>query len=194
MTFYQPIFRILVIISAFIFHTVFFGISFNLSVSKHRKTGQRTHHYADAEIFIVHAELLYSGFFIGIAHKIHVTFKNFRIELKSVCNQFSVFIVFFVHHHMHERAVVNAVHPKRSDKITFHQPKGFGKKQRVGHLIVNFVHNFAPEFFRKEFVELLVGHRIFCPRRNIASRSRFWIPQTPEMFFSERHRGVEPNN
>ena len=69
---YQTGVHLLIVISATVFHTVFFFKAFNLSVPEHRQPRHCHQHGANTEILIVTAELRHGGLFIGIVHKIDI--------------------------------------------------------------------------------------------------------------------------
>ena len=109
------------------FHPIFFGKAFDLSVTKHGQTRQGGKHSADAEIFITFSELLDGRFLVRVVHEVDITLQNLRIELKRILDGEAIFIIVFVAQHVHERRVVDTMHAKRADEISFHQPEGFGK-------------------------------------------------------------------
>ena len=129
------------------FHPVFFAEAFDLSVTEHGQAGQGRQHRAHAEIFVAIAELLDGGFFIGVVHEVDVTLENLRVELQRVLDRHAILGVIFVAQHVHERGVVDAVHPQRADEVAFHQPEGFGEQQRIGDFRCDTVHDLAPELF-----------------------------------------------
>ena len=139
--------RLLVPVGAIIFHAILFRIAFNLTVAKHGQSGQCGHNGADAEVFIALAKLLHSRFFIGIVHEIYITLQNLRVVNQCVFNQLAVFFVFLIAQHVHEGAVIHAVHSQRPYKITFHQPECFSQQECIWHLAGDPLYHFTPKLF-----------------------------------------------
>ena len=181
-------------ISTAIFHAVFFSESFKLSMTKHGQSGHGDHHSTDAKIFIIFAKLCHSSFFIGIVHEVHVTFQNFRVEFQCLFNDIAVFGVFFIFQHIHECAVVNAVHAQGTNKIAFHEPESFCEQQRIGNFFSDAVNNFTPEFFGNLCIKISFGFSAFRPGRDIAACPGFGKPQSLQMFFSQGHCRIKTDD
>ncbi len=121
---------------------------FDLPVTEHGQARQRRHQRRDAEAFVALAELINCRSFIGIAHEVDVTLHDVRIEFEGVLDDRTVLGVLLVAHHVHEGAVVDAMHAERANEVAFHQPEGLGQQQRAGHFGGDAVHHLAPEFVR----------------------------------------------
>ena len=143
--------------AAAVLHPVLFGESFDLSVPKHRQPGQRRHHRRNAKALVAVAKLIDGRALIRIAHEVHIALHDVRIELQRVLDDRAVLGVVLVAHHVHEGAVVDAMHAQGANEVALHQPEGLGQQQRSGHFGGHAVHHFAPELMRHVPVELGVG-------------------------------------
>ena len=65
-----------------------------------------------------------------------------------VADDLAVARVVLVPDHVHERAVVDPVHPEGSDEVALQQPERLGEEQRVGRLDGDPVDDLAPELVR----------------------------------------------
>ena len=153
--------RVLLITGALVFHTVLFGEGFNLAVAEHGEAWKGSHHGADAEIFIAGAELVNRRALIGIAHKVDVALEDVGIELDGVLDDGAVLGVFLVAEHVHEGAVVDAVHAESANEVALHEPEGFGEQERAGDFGGDAVDDFAPELIGHGAVEFFLGHGKF---------------------------------
>ena len=163
-------------------------------MTEHGQTGQGGKHGCNAKIFIAIAELLDGSLFIGVVHEVDVALEDLRIELERVLDRQAILGVVFVAQHVHERRVVDAVHAQRADKISFHQPEGFGQQQRIGDFGRDAVHDLAPELLRDGRVELGPGHAMLGPGWDRATRAGFGEPQALDMLLGQRHRRVEADD
>ncbi len=136
-------------------------------MAEHRQAGQGGHQHRHAEAFVALAKLVNCRSFIGIAHEVHVTLHDVGIEFEGVLDDGAVLGVFFVAHHVHECAVVDAMHAEGADKVALHEPEGFGQQQRAGHFRCDAVDHLAPEFMRHVLVE-------FAPASCCIRRAREW--------------------
>ena len=147
------------------------------------------HHGADAEILIALAKLIHRRALVGIVHEVDVALQDLRIKLQRILDQDAIFGVIFIAHHVHEGAVVHAMHAQRAHKIAFHQPERFGQQQRVRGFHRHAIDHLAPEFLRHERIEFGFGHgrvqramgsRRRCPARGTtAAGNAFWPASWP---------------
>ena len=191
---HKPMVRRLVVARPLVLHAVLLGESLNLPVAEHRQARQRGHHGRHAEAFVALAELVNCRSFIRIAHEVHVALHDVGIELESVLDDRAVLGILLVAQHLHERAVVDAMHAQGADKVALHQPESLGQQQRSGHLGGHAIHHFAPEFVRHVLVEFGLAHAVFGARWNGAARARPRKPQPMKMPLGQRHRRVEANH
>ena len=191
---YQPLIGFFVPLRAGKFHSVLFIKSFDLSVTDHRQSRHGRQKQADSEVFIAFSELFGGGFFVGIVHEIDVPFKNVGIKLQRFPNQITVFRVFFFFEHIHESAVVNAVHSESPDKITFHHPERFRQQQCVGNFRRHSINHFPPKLLRHSFIEINRQHSVFGTRRNISALPGSREPQPLNVTLGKRHCRVKTDN
>ncbi len=189
----EPVIGRLIVARALVFHPVFFGEALDLAMAKHRQARQSGHEHGDTETLVTGAELIDGRAFVGIAHEVDVALHDIRIEFERVLDDRAVLGVFLVAHHVHEGAVVDAMHAEGADKVALHEPEGFGKKQRAGDLGGHAVDHFAPEFLRHDAIELLVAHAVFGAGWNRAARSGTRKPEPVKVAFGQGHCGVEAN-
>src|SRR5579859_5709147 len=109
-----------------IFHSITLGKALHLAMSEHRKTRQCCHHRANAKIFVALPKLVYRGALVGIVHEVDVALENLWIELDGVPDYLAIVRVLFVTQHIHERAVVHAMHAQRTNEISFEEPERLG--------------------------------------------------------------------
>ena len=181
-------------ICARIFHAVLFFEAFDLAVTEHRKSGHRNHECTHAEIFIALAELSDGGLFVGIVEEVDKALEHLRIEAQRIFYRIAVFLIFFFFEHIHERAVVDAVHTECADEVAFHHPKCFGKQQRVRNFGCDPVDDFPPKFVGNRTIEFFRRKSAFTPRRDITSVPRRGIPQPSDVFFCKHHRRIESDD
>ena len=124
-TFYQIIPWLFILVGFCIFHAVFFCVAFNLTVAKHWKARHSNHKSTAAKIFITITKLSNCSLFIRIVHKVYITFKNLWVKGDCIFYSLSVFLVFFFFKHVHKSRIVNTMHTKSTNKVTFHHPEGF---------------------------------------------------------------------
>ena len=144
-----------------ILHTVFFGKSFDLTMSEHWKTWHCYHQGADTKVFIAITELGNCSFFIRIVHKVYISLENLRVKINCIFDSITIFLIFFFFEHVHESRIVNTMHSKSSNKISFHHPESFGKQKCIRTLFCNTVYHFTPKFIWNCIVELRSCHCIF---------------------------------
>ena len=191
---YQPCIGRLVVIRTTIFHSIALAESFHLPVSEHRQTWQRSHQRAHAEVLVAFPKLVHRCALVGIIHEVHVALENLGIEFDGVLDYVSVVRVLLVAQHVHEGAVVYAMHPERAHEISFEEPKGFGQKQRAGSLRSTAIDHLAPEFVGDGGIELGLGEPVLGTRRDRPAGSRGWIPQALIVLLGERHGRVKANH
>ncbi|OQA94010.1 MAG: hypothetical protein BWY25_03017 [Chloroflexi bacterium ADurb.Bin222] len=191
---HQPGIGMLFPIGAAEFHAVLFGVALDLPVTEHRQAGEGRHERADPEVFVALAELIYRGPLVGIVHEVDVALENLRVEFQRVLEELAVFRVLLVAQHVHEGAVVDAMHPQRADEVTLHHPEGLSEQERPGGLHGHAIHDLAPEFLRHGRVELRFGHAVFGARGDVAAGAGFGIPEPLIVPFCQRHRRVEADD
>ncbi len=190
----EPVVRRLVVARPLILHSVFFGEALDLAVTEHRQAGQGRHQRRYAEALVALAELVNCRAFIRIAHEVHVTLHDVGIEFERVLDDRAVLGVLFVAHHVHERAVVDAMHAKRANEVSLHEPEGFGEQQCSGHFCGDPINHLAPEFVRHVLIELGLAHAVFRTRWNGSARTRAGKPESMEVALGERHCSIEPDD
>ncbi len=104
------------------------------------------------------------------------------------------FGVLFIAHHVHEGAVVDAMHAQRTNEVAFHEPEGLGEQQRSGHFFGDTIYYFPPEFVRHVLVEFCLAHAVFGAGGNSSACSRSGKPEPMEMPLGECHGGVEADD
>ena len=95
--------RLFVPVGPDIFHAVFFGKTFHLAMTEHGKTRQCCEQSRCAEVAVVPAELIHSGFLVGIVHEVDIALQDARIKSQGFLHHGPVFIVLSVPEHVHER-------------------------------------------------------------------------------------------
>ena len=153
-----------------VLHAVLLGESFDLSVAEHGQAGQRGHHDGDAKAFVALAKLINCRAFVGIRHEVDVALHDVGIEFERVLDDRAVFGVVLVAQHVHERAVVDAMHAQGADEVALHEPEGLGQQQRAGNFGGHAVDHFAPELVRHGAVELGLAHAVLGAGGNGAAR------------------------
>ena len=71
-------------------------------------------------VVVAVAKLLDRRFFIRVVHEVDVPLQNLGIKFQRIFHDQAVLLISFVPHHMHEGAVIDAVHPQGANKISFH--------------------------------------------------------------------------
>ena len=176
------------------FHAVLFGIALELPVPKHGQTGHGGHEHADAEVLVALAELIDGGALVGVVHEVDVALEDFGFKLEGVFDQGAVLVVFFVAQHVHEGAVVDAVHAQGAHKVAFHQPEGFGQQEGVGGFAGHAVYHLAPEFHGEGRFEIGAGNAMFGAGRDGPAAARLGEPQALVVLLGQGHGGVEADD
>ena len=153
-------------------HAVLLAEALDLPVAEHRQAGQGRQHRGDAEVLVALAELLDRGLLVGVAHEVDVALEDLRVELDGLLDRLPVARRVLVAEHVHERAVVDAVHAERPDEVALEQPEGLGQQERAGDLRGDPVDHLAPELDRHPRVELRLGQRVLGTRRDPAAGAR----------------------
>src|ERR1700722_11506697 len=107
---YQSLIGLLIHSGSLELHAITLCKALNLSMTNHRETGQSREQRADTKVFVSRAELIDCCALIRVAHEVDVTFQNVGIELDRFLKIGSVFRILFIAQHVHERAVVHAMH------------------------------------------------------------------------------------
>src|SRR5579871_4593975 len=95
---------------------------------------------------------------------------------------------------MHERRVVDAVHPKGADEVPLEKPEGLGQEQRVEALGGYAIHHLAPELLGHRALEGLTADRALCARRDRAAGAMLRPPEALDMLARKHHGRVEAND
>ena len=95
--------------------------------------------------YLSSTRLLDRRFLVGVVHEVDVALEDLGVEFERVLDDEAVFGVLLVAHHVHERAVVDAVHAESADEVALHQPERLGQQQRVGRLGGDAIDHLAPE-------------------------------------------------
>ena len=147
-------------------HAVLLGVALDLAVAEHRQPGERRHDRGDPEVLVALAELLERRLLVRVAHEVDVALEDLGVELEGLADELSVAGAVLVAEHVHERAVVDAVHAERPHEVALEHPEGLGQQERVRHLGRDPVDDLAPELVRHPPVELLLRDRVLRPRRD----------------------------
>ena len=158
--------RGLVVAGTLVLHAVLFGKGFYLAVAEHGKARKGGHHGADAEVFVAGPKLINRGTLVGIAHEVHVALEDVGIEFDRVLDDGTVLRILLVAQHVHEGAVVDAMHAEGADEVAFEEPEGFSEEEGAGDFRGDTVDDFAPKFVGHGGVELLLGHGAFSAGRD----------------------------
>ena len=185
---------LLVPIGPMVLHPVLLFEPLELTVADHGQAGHGGHDGEHAEVFVALAELQGRGLFVGVGHEVDVAFEDFGIEGQGFFDLAPVFGVVLVPHHVHEGAVVDAVHPQGADEVAFHEPEGFGQEQGVGGFGRNAIHHFPPEFLGHAAVEFLAGHGEGGAGGDGAALAWFGPPQALNVAFGQGHGRVEADD
>ena len=97
-------------------HPVLLAEALDLAVAEHRQPGQRRQDRRHAEVLVALAELLDRGLLVGVAHEVDVALEDLRVELEGLLDDLPVARAVLVAEHVHERAVVDAVHARASGR------------------------------------------------------------------------------
>jgi hypothetical protein len=175
-------------------HPVLLGEALDLAVADHRQPRHRRQQRRDPERLVAGPELLDRGLLVGVRHEVHVALEDLGVELDGLADDLAVARVVLVAEHVHERAVVDAVHAERPDEVALEQPERLGEEQRVGRLGGDPVDDLAPELVGHPPLELRPGHRVLAPRRDRAAMAGLRPPQPLDVLLREDHRRVEPDH
>ncbi len=115
-------------------HAVLLAEALDLAVAEHRQARQGREHRGDAEVLVALAELLDRGLLVRVAHEVDVALEDLRVELDGLLDRLPVAGRVLVPEHVHERAVVDAVHPQRPDEVALEQPERLGQQERARDL------------------------------------------------------------
>ena len=184
----------LVVARPAVLHAVLFGEAFDLAVAEHGQAGQRGHDDGNAEALVAGAELVNRGALIGIAHEVDVALHDVGIELEGVLDDGAVLGVFLVAHHVHEGAVVDAMHAEGANEVAFHEPEGLGEQQRAGNFGGDAIDDLAPELVGHAAVEFRLAHAVFGARRNGAAGAGTGKPEAMKVALGQGHGGVETDD
>ncbi len=175
-------------------HAVALGVALDLAVGEHGESGEGGEQSGDAEAFIAVAELVDGGLFVGVAHEVDVALEDVGIELDGFFEVGAVFGVFFVAEHVHEGAVVDAVHAEGADEVAFEEPEGFGEQEGAGDFGGDAIDDLAPEFGGHEGVELFLREGVFCAGGDGAGGAGEWKPEALDVALGEDHGGVKADD
>ena len=140
------------------------------------------------------AELVHGGALVGVVHEVDVAAQDARVEGHGLADDLLVAGVLLVAQHVHEGAVVDAVHAQRAHEVALQQPEGLGQQERVGHLCGHAVHHLAPELGGHAPGQL--GRRQGCRRAGRDARlvPRQGVPETLDVAARQHHGGVEADD
>ncbi len=175
-------------------HPVLLAEALDLAVSQHGQPGQGGQDGRHAEVLVTLAELLERRLFVRVGHEVDVALEDLGVELDGLADDLAVAGPVLVAEHVHERAVVHAVHAQGADEVALEQPERLGQQERAGDLGRHSIHDLAPELDRHARVELGPGDGVLGARRDAAAASRFRPPQPLDVLPGEDHRGVEADD
>ncbi len=175
-------------------HAVLLAVALDLAVPEHRQARERRHDHRDAEVLVALAELLDGGLLVGVAHEVDVALEDLRVELERVLDELAVALAVLVTEHVHERAVIDAMHAERPHEVALEHPERLGQQERARDLVGDAVDHLAPELGRHPPVELGLGHRVLGARRDPASLAGERPPEPLDVALGEDHRRVEPDD
>jgi hypothetical protein len=113
-------------------HAVLLAEAVDLAMAEHRQPGHRGHDHRHAEVLVALAELLERRLLVRVAHEVDVPLEDLRVELDGVPDHLPVARAVLVTKHVHERAVVDAVHAEGPHEVALEQPERLGQQERVG--------------------------------------------------------------
>ena len=116
-------------------HPVLLAEALDLPVAQHRQPGERREDRRDAEVLVALAELLERGLLVRVAHEVDVALEDLRVELDGLLDDLPVARPVLVAEHVHERAVVDAMHAEGPDEVALEQPERLGQQERAGYLL-----------------------------------------------------------
>ena len=175
-------------------HPVALAEPLELAVAEHRQAGQRRHERRHAEVLVTAAELLDGRLLVRVAHEVHEPAEDLRIELERLAHHPAVGRVVLVTEEVHERAVVDTVHPERPDEVALHEPERLGEEERPRCLGGDPVDHLTPELDRHRDVEFTLRHGVLGPRRDRPAAARQRVPEPLDVALGEDHRGVEADD
>ncbi len=191
---HQPVVGLLVPVGAAVLHPVLLGVALHLAVPEHRQPRQGGHEGGDPEVLVAGPELVDGRALVRVVHEVHVPLQDLRVELQRVAHHAPVVRVLLVAQHVHERAVVDPVHPERPDEVPLHQPERLGQEQRVRRLRGHAVDHLAPELDRHPLVELGPRQAVLGPGGDGASGAGLGEPEPLVVLLGQRHRRVEADH
>ncbi len=190
----QRLVRLLVDAGLLEVHAVALGKALHLAVAEHGQAGKRGEEHGRAEVLVPGAELVGGGALVGVGHEVDVALEDVRVELDRFLQVRAVFGVFLITQHVHEGAVIDAVHAESADEIALEQPECLGQEQSAGDLDSDTVDDLAPELMRHEGVEVFLREGVFSARGDGPTRARQREPEALHMAFGENHGGVETDD
>ena len=116
------------------------------------------------------------------------------VEFQHVLDGLAVLGVLLDLEHVHEGAVVHAVHAERPDEIPLHHPERLGQEQRVR---APRPRPGPPPRARTppgKRVELLAVHAVFGPGGNAAAKAAKRKPEALEMLLGQGHGCIETDD
>ena len=192
----QPLVDVLVHRRPAELHAVLLGEALELPVPEHRQAGEGREERGHADVLVALAELLDRGLLVRVVHEVDVALEDLRVELQGLLEHAPVACVVLVAEHVHERAVVDAVHAQGPDEVALQHPEGLGEEQRVRDLSRDPVHDLAPELLGHGRVEGGLGHRAeFGARRDpAAALAGAREPEPADVPLRQHHRRVEADD
>ena len=145
------------------FHAVLFPESLDLAVAEHRQARKGGQDGRDAEVLVALAELLQRGLLVRVAHEVDVALEDLRIEFDRLLDDLPIARSVLVAEHVHERAVIDAMHAERPDEIALEQPERLRQQERPGDLRRDPVDDLAPELDRHPRLERPLRDGVFRP-------------------------------
>ena len=142
-------------------HPVFLAVPLDLAVAQHREARECRHDHRDAEVLVALAELLERRLLVRVAHEVDVALEDLGVEFEGLAHDLAVARAVLVAEHVHEGAVVDAMHPEGPDEVALQHPERLGEQQRARHLGGDPVDDLAPEFDRHPNVEFGLADRMF---------------------------------
>ncbi len=97
--------------------------------------------------------------------------------------------------HVHEGAVVDAVHAQRADEVALQHPEGLGQQQRVGRLLRQPDRRPRARTRRASRASnCVLGHGVLGARRDRAALPGERVPEPLDVAACERHGRVEADD
>ena len=104
--------------------------------------------------------MIHGSALVRIIHEVDIALEDFRIEFERILDHTPVIRVLFVAQHVHEGAVVDAMHAQRAHEVSLEQPKSFGEQQSSRRFCSASIHYLAPEFVRHRRIKLRLGKSV----------------------------------